>query len=251
MEGHKVAILIVNYNMPERTDALVEHVSCCVKWPHALVVIDNGSDLVSPSKYTNLWLPENRQTTGGWLAGLRFADSLDDDFFAYWFLITSAEFPDGDRDPLSPMAQWLVDEPDAVGVHPALTEDSTTAWTHLISQNGNMKPRRTWMIDNIASLWRADWFNENDRFDPELKYAWGIDLETCFKARQQGRSLWVDERSLIKKVTNIGYLMERMHMKADTRGQLAGQNMADVLSERYGANWWDRMLKEDVNDEWR
>ena len=251
MEGHKVAILIVNYNMPERTNALVEHVSCCVKWPHALVVIDNGSDLVSPSKYTNLWLPENRQTTGGWLAGLRFADSLDDDFFAYWFLITSAEFPDGDRDPLSPMAQWLVDEPDAVGVHPALTEDSTTAWTHLISQNGNMKPRRTWMIDNIASLWRADWFNKNDRFDPELKYAWGIDLETCFKARQQGRSLWVDERSLIKKVTNIGYLMERMHMKADTRGQLAGQNMADVLSERYGANWWDRMLKEDVNDEWR
>ena len=251
MEGHKVAILIVNYNMPERTNALVEHVSCCVKWPHALVVIDNGSDLVSPSKYTNLWLPENRQTTGGWLAGLRFADSLDDDFFAYWFLITSAEFPKGDSDPLSPMAQWLMDEPDAVGVHPALTEDSTTAWTHLISQNGNMKPRRTWMIDNIASLWRADWFNENDRFDPELKYAWGIDLETCFKARTQGRSLWVDERSRIKKVTNIGYDMERMNMKASNREQLAGQNMADVLSGRYGANWWERMLKEDVNNDWR
>lgn len=251
MVEHKAAILIVNYNMPERTNALVERVSRYVRWPHELIVIDNGSDLVSPSKHTNLWLPENRQTTGGWLAGLRFADSLDDDFFAYWFLITSAEFPPGNNDPLSPMAQWLVDEPDAVGVHPALTDDSTTAWTHLISRNGSNEPRRTWMIDNIASLYRADWFDENGRFDPALKYAWGIDLETCFKARQQGRSLWVDERSRIKKVTNIGYDLGRMNMSASNREQLAGNNMAEVLSDRYGANWWERMLNEEVSDAWR
>jgi hypothetical protein len=84
-----------------------------------------------------------------------------------------------------------------------------------------------------------------------LKYAWGIDLETCFKARQQGRSLWVDERSWIKKVTNIGYDMGRMNMGASQREQLAGANMAEVLSGRYGPNWWDRMLNEGVNNDWR
>jgi hypothetical protein len=107
------------------------------------------------------------------------------------------------------------------------------------------------MIDNIASLYRADWFDEIGRFDPELKYAWGIDLETSFKARNQGRSLWVDERSWIKKVTNIGYDLGRMKMSATNREQLAGQNMAEVLSGRYGPNWWERMLNERVSDEWR
>lgn len=247
---NKVAVLIVNYNMPERAGALYRHIAKTVKWPHEVILIDNGSDLTEPSQFTNLWLPENRQTTGGWLAGLRFADSLDDDFFAYWFLITSAEFPPGDADPLAPLASLLVNLPQAVGVHPALTEDSTTAWTHLIARGVN-ELRRTWMIDNIASLYRAEWFNDIGRFDPDLKYAWGIDLETCWLARHDHRSLWVHEGSRIKKVTNVGYDMGRMNMSASQREQLAGNNMADVLSKRYGNDWWDRMLNENVEDEWR
>ncbi|MGB7054830.1 MAG: hypothetical protein WBE28_05880 [bacterium] len=251
MAGRKVAIFIVNFNMPERADALAEHVKNNVKWPYKLFLIDNGSDQCAPAENTNVFLLENVQTTGGWLAGLKEADRQGEDWFAYWFLITSAEFTDFRGDPLAPMVSWLMNKTDAVGVHPALTEDSTTAWKHLIARDHKLAIRRTWMIDNIASLWRADWFDENGRFDPELKYAWGIDLETCFKARTQGRSLWVDERVWVKKVTNIGYDMGRMNMSASNREQLAGQNMADVLSGRYGDAWWDRMLNEKVNDAWR
>ena len=248
----KVAIFVVNYNMPERADALAWHIRQTVKWPHELFVIDNGSDLCPPSKFTNVFLENNVQTTGGWLAGLEEADKRDQDWLAYWFLITSAEFLQGiDDDPLAPMARFLTEDSNAVGVHPALAADSTTAWIHLVSRDGSDEPRRTWMIDNIASLYRADWFDANDRFDSTLKYAWGIDLETCFKAREQGRSLWVDERSQIKKVTNIGYDMERMNMNASSREQIAGLNMAEVLSSRYGLHWWDRMLNEGVNDDWR
>ena len=251
MAGRKVAIFIVSYNMPERADALAGCIQQRVEWPYELFVIDNGSDICPPSRYTNVFLENNVQTTGGWLAGLEEADKHGEDWLAYWFLITSAEFLYGIRDPLKPMADLLVADDEAVGVHPALTSDSTTAWTHLISRDGKLKPRRTWMIENIASLWRADWSDENGRFDPALKYAWGIDLETCFKARTQGHSLWVDERSWIKKVTNIGYDMDRMNMSASNREQLAGANMAAVLSGRYGPNWWDRMLNEEVSNAWR
>ena len=52
----KVAIFIVNYNMPERTDALVGHIQQTVKWPYELFVIDNGSDLCPPSEYTTVYL---------------------------------------------------------------------------------------------------------------------------------------------------------------------------------------------------
>ena len=251
MAGRKVAIFIVSYNMPERADALASHVLRSVKWPYQLFVIDNGSDLCPPALHTDIFLERNLQTTGGWLAGLEEADKCDEDWLAYWFLITSAEFPLGIGDPLAPMAELLIEDNKAVGVLPALTPDSTTAWTHLITRNGRNEPRRTWMIDNIASLWRADWFDSNGRFDSALKYAWGIDLEASLRARQQGYSLWVDERSQIKKVTNVGYDLGRMNMGAREREQLAGANMAEVLSSRYGPNWWDRMLNEDVNNEWR
>jgi len=244
MQTSRVAIIISNYNMVERCDALCEHIQETVVWPHDLIVVDNGSDLVRPSRYTTLRINPNRQTTGGWLAGIDYAGP---DYLAYWILITSAEFPSGHNDPLTPMAMLLVENPEAVGVHPALTEDSSTAWEHLKARGGD--PRRTWMLDNIAALWRADWLHEIGLFDPALRYAWGVDLETCWFARKHGRSLWVDERAQVKKVTDIGYHMRRMNMSADERRLLAGENMAHVLCERYGPTWWERMNREYLSDE--
>ena len=239
-----VAILIVNYNMQERTDALVESINRRVKYPHIVIVIDNGSDQQAPSKYTNVKIRPNIQTTGGWLEGIKAAEPFKP--YAYWFLITSAEFPEGDDDPLAPMVELL--EAGAVGVHPTLTTDSTTSWKHMIDRGTN-KPRLTWMIDNIASLYKADWFDSIGRFDPALTYAWGIDLETCWKARRDSLPIYIDERVHIKKVTNIGYKMNRMGMTAEQREQRAGANMAAILSHRYGVNWWDRMTNEYVTEE--
>jgi len=250
---NKVAILIPSYNMPERAEALVEFISNHVEYPHDTILIDNGSDIKLPSIYSTITLAENIQTTGAWLMGLHYADMLalkyHQPYFAYWFLITSAEFV-GTADVLAPMAELLESDPNAVGVHPALTEDSTTSWKHLIERGTNV-PRQTWMIDNIASLYRADWFDSIGRFDPEMRYAWGIDLETCYIARRDNRSLWVDERVKVKKVTNIGYNMNRMKMSASEREQLAGENMRSVLYKKYGSNYWRMMMEANVKDEWR
>lgn len=242
--NNRVAIIISNYNMPERTDALCAHIRARVRWPHDLVVVDNGSDLVAPSKYSTVHLNPNRQTTGGWLAGIDYAGP---DYLAYWILITSTEFLPGDDDMLAPLAGLLLEDQNAAGVHPALTADSTTAWEHLKTCGG--QPRRTWMIDNIAALWRADWLHSIGLFDPALRYAWGVDLEASWFARKQERGLWIDERVQVKKVTDIGYTMKRMNMSAGDRQHLAGQNMAHVLTERYGPGWWERMTREHVTDE--
>jgi len=243
---NKVAIFITNYNMPERTDALAVYILDRVQWPVDLFVIDNGSDLCPPSKYTNVRLPQNVQTTGGWLAGVEEARGKNGKYLAYWFIITSAEFVDG-KDVLTPMALALCDYPSVVGIHPALTEDSTTAWEHLKNRRGH-GVRRTWMIDNICSLWRADWWEEQGGWDPELKYAWGIDFEMSYKAREQERLLWVHDGVEVRKVTDIGYSMDRMNMTADQRVGLASANMADVLSRRYGPNWNWKMLNQYVED---
>ena len=116
---------------------------------------------------------------------------------------------------------------------------------------GEKKPRRTHHIDNIAALYRASWFDSIGRFDDQLTMAHGIDLETCWKARKQNKTLWIDERVQIEKISNIGYLMERMNMSADERVKLARAEMDSVLAPRYGANYWSFLQNDGVTEEMR
>ena len=243
----RVAAFIVNFNMPERADALAEYIAANVKSPCDVFVIDNGSELKKPSKYTALRLDENVQTTNGWLMGLHYADALarkhGKPYFAYWFIITSAEFVPGTGDPLTPMLKCFESYDHAVACHPVLTKDSTTSWEHMKGVTG-AGWTKTWMVDNIASLYRADWFDSIGRFDPALTYAWGIDLETCWKARRDNKTIWLSESVPVKKVTDIGYSMKRMNMTAQERQAKAGDQMREILSDRYGPQWWNRMNNE-------
>lgn len=257
--GNRIAIILPNYNMPEAVEHMGRYLEENAEWPHDFIVVDNGSDLIMPSPYTRVRLPKNVQTTGGWLAGLQMADDLakarQEPYLGYIFTITSASFDRRVRKcPISPMAKLLLGVEKAVGVHAALTVDSTTAWHHLVTRHvkrADPKPRRTWMIENIWALYRASWFDRVGRFDPALTFAWGCDLETSYIARQQGRSLWIDERVLVRKVTDIGYEMDRMNMTADERQFRARTEMAHILTKKYGINWEKLMRSEKVNDAWR
>jgi len=234
---NRVAVLIVNYNMPERADALAEHIQEYSKTPFDLYLIDNGSDIMKPAKYTTVRLDKNVQTTNGWLAGLASADHSGIDYCAYWFLITSAKFTEA-KDPLTPMFELMHSDNDIVGVHPALTKSSTTHWKHLITKGGT-EPRQVFMIDNIASLYRADWFDSIGRFDKRFVYGWGIDLETGYLARKDGKRIYVCEQSKIHKTTDIGYTMGRMGMDAIERRRLATWNMEQIFYNKYGEYWRD------------
>ncbi len=230
----RVAVFIVNYNMNERADALFEYLAKNETWPHDVYLIDNGSNITKPSEYTNVFIKENIQTTNGWLEGLKVADLKLFDYFAYMFIITSAEFNSSSKKPISSMIRKLIEDANAVGVHASLTKNSTTGWTHLIHRERYRGFRQTHFIDNICSLYRADWFNSIGRFDKNLVFAWGIDLETGYTARKQKRTLWIDEDIQVSKETNIGYKMNRMNMKATERSKLAKENMDNILSAKYG-----------------
>jgi hypothetical protein len=243
----RAAVIIPNYNMPERTEKIV-------RWleknedplSYDLYVVDNGSDLVAPAYGTNVSLPRNRQTTLGILAGLDAAKLSEKFYFAYWVIITSTEFPDGQEGMLTNMLDVMTRDARIAIMHPGLTDDSTTAWNHLKQHHGEIW--NTWMVDNIAALYNAKWFDSIGWFDPLLTMAWGIDLETCYKARQQDKRIVVDGRYQVRKTTNIGYTMGRMNMSAEERTELAHAQMAAILEARYGPTWHDKMYEEGVTD---
>ena len=67
------------------------------------------------------------------MSGVKMADSLDDDFFAYWLIITSCAFYreyDGKNymkiDPLELLLDVLIDDPRAYAVQPAFTFNEKT-----------------------------------------------------------------------------------------------------------------------------
>lgn len=152
----RVAVFIVNYNMNERADALYKYLQEKEIWPHDIYLIDNGSDITPPSQNTNVFIKKNVQTTNGWLEGMKFADKKSFDYFAYMFIITSAEFTQKSEKPISSMIRKLIEDENAVGVHASLTKNSTTAWDHLIHRAKHKGFRQTFFIDNICSLYKAD-----------------------------------------------------------------------------------------------
>lgn len=249
----RVAVILTNFNMVERADAMGDYIKEYAKWPHDFYCVDNASDMVPPSKYTNVYLKENIQTTGGWLAGLKAADESGVDYLAYVFTITSCDFPEWQKiDPIAPLARLLLKDDNAVGVHPALTDDSTTDWTEMKTRGGDA-PRPIWHLDNLFAMYRADWFNKIGRFDPELTYAHGPDLETGWYARDQGRGLYIHEGVQIRKISQIGYIMDRMHMTTAQRNANAMEEMQRVLGRKWGA-WpecWHRLITESVTPEMR
>lgn len=248
-ERKRVACFIVNYNMPERAEALYKFLSVRAGYPTDVYLIDNGSDQVPKAEHTNIELPKNIQTTGGWLEGVEIARQSTYGYMAYMFFITSTELILGLSDNIvKKMVEVLYNDDTAVGVHPALTTDSTTAWEHLKARGGSYL-RPTWFIDNIASMYRASFYDAVGGFDRKMIYAHGIDLELCYLARKRGNTLWVNEDVQVRKITDIGYTMGRMGMDAETRRQLATANMVEVLNDKYGVDWANLMYNGFVTPE--
>lgn len=239
-KNNRLAVIITNYNMVERADALAQYIKDNVKYPTDVILVDNGSDQTQISKYTSLALGSNVQTTHGWLMGLKYADSLEVfenfKYFAYSFVITSTEIVLNQGDILTKLMRPLVRDDTVVAVHPALTTDSTSWWKHLMTR-GTSGFRLTNMIDNIFSIYRADWYNKQGRFDESLTYAWGIDMEFSYYARRDNMKILVADDILVKKVTNIGYQMNRMNMSGEDRFKNARAQIQEYFTKKYGDNY--------------
>ena len=233
----RVAFIITNYNMPERTDQIVENIRKKVQWPVDIIVVDNGSDLQKQSKYTTIRLEKNVQTTNGWLVGLQYAKSLAAArkicYFAYWLWITSCLYDETQNDVLTPLAQFLIDHPKAAGIGPALTKDSTTHWDHLKKISGSNTPRKVHFIDELGVLWRASFFDSIGWFDPDELHGFGVDIETGYLARYSGRDIYLHDGVTVKKTSGVAYKMNRMNVRSRKRNKLAVAEMSMLLRRRY------------------
>lgn len=98
----KVAILLLNFNLPEMTDKLVEQIKKNIKFSHQLFLLDNGSEPDKRSKYATHILEKNIGMNGG-IQYLWDLVKEDAQFDGYWFLCNDIILDEG-RDYLQEMA---------------------------------------------------------------------------------------------------------------------------------------------------
>ena len=246
--SNRVAFIIVNYNMVERTDQIVENIRKKTKWDVDYFVVDNGSDLVKPSRYTTIRIEKNVQTTNGWLVGLQYARSMAAAkgicYFAYWIWITTCAYDTTQGDILSPLAKFLIDNPKAAAIAPALTPSSTTGWGHLKKKSDTDKPRPVKFVDELGVLWRASFFDSILQYDPDELRGFGIDIETSYLARYCGRTVNIHDGVTVIKKSGIAYKMKRMNANAGKRGALAIKEMQSLLRRRYTKEYYPALRTE-------
>ena len=246
---NKVAIILLNYNMPERADDAVANILARVRVPYELIVVDNGSDIMEPANSTTLMLSKNVQVSNGFRMGLAYADAIAAweriEFFAYWFLITSLQFlPDERYDPLARLLGPMLLDPKAVFVVPTLTPETITAWENMKNRGGT-GTRETWGTDfYLGGLVRAEWFNNIGRFNPALRYGWGICSEVNWYARKAGKKILLHENVMIQKDNNVGYEMDRMGMTAKDRATLSSDEMNYILTQKWGEGALEKLGHE-------
>ena len=234
-----VAIIISNYNMPERTDELAAWFESTTRWPHDLLVVDNGSDKVPiPARATLAWR-HNVGPAGVWRIATTYAERLARKrgvpHLGYLFCCTSTAIPERqrERDLITPLAELLESDPNAVLAHPAYTADTESYFRHMVD-GGSGGPRRLGFCEMQCGLVRADWFHAIGGYDPDFQLHWGVDIDLCMQAKRQGRGVWLHEAVHVRKEESRGYTSGRYEMSAEQRAERALAEMDAILLRKYG-----------------
>lgn len=256
---NKVAVILLNYNMPEVIEQNIAYIKRCVKWPVDIFLVDQSNDsyVVNSNEVTvSAVLSENLHATQGFNLCCRLADSYAEynnlpQYFAYWVITTTGLLdPDGDRadDCLTPCAELLLANTQAAIVQPAYREDSVGFWDHLRNK-GTGSPRQVHMIEHSAALFEGDWFRDIGFMEPQI-HIHGTDLYYSYLARMEGRTMFVHEGTWIKRYNNNMHDMNRSFEGSPAeRTNLARQSLVKFGESILGPAWEQRMVSDYVTQD--
>lgn len=262
----RVAAILLNYNMGEVIEQNVDYIKRCVKSPVDIFVVDQSSnpdwswplDEDAADKATlYASLSSNLHATHGFNTCLRLADSYAEyndlgEYFAYWVITTTGLLdPDGTRtdDCLAPLLSHLENDGNAVVVQPAYREDSKGFWQHLYTRGGT-SPRRVFMIEHSAALFRGDWFRDIGFMEPQI-HVHGTDLWYSYLARMEERGLYVHEGTWIKRHNDNMHEMGRsFEGNPQGRTTLARKSFERFGHAMLGPLWEQRLVNEYTDPAW-
>ena len=225
----KIAIIVLNYNTPEMTDALAGYLEHCLNYPRKkLYVVDNGS--AHPPRSTTHRLPANLGFTRGMYEGY-LAAAREDDYDAYWLLNSDVGFEYG-NDVLLHLADVLFSSDRHAQIAPQHNSP------HRFMEHATSEAQPVPYLEPTATLIKASTIRDVGFWDLEMTLGWGVDYDYGYRVRQAGLSNVLTSRARVthkehKSITNYSDYRDR-----------ASAEMNAVLAAKYGADWGRIMSDE-------
>jgi GT2 family glycosyltransferase len=224
-----IAIIVLNYNTPEMTDALAVYLERDLNYPRKkLYVIDNGSER-PPASATHR-LPENLGFTRGMHEGYLIA-SREDDYDAYWLLNSDVGFEYG-ADVLLRLAEVLFSSERFAQIAPQHNSP------HRFMERATSEAQPVPYLEPTATLVKSSTINRVGFWDLELTLGWGVDYDYGYRVRQAG---------LLNVLTSRARVTHKEHRSItdfDDYRERASAEMNRVLAAKYGADWGRIMSDE-------
>lgn len=240
----KVTCCILSYNLPEATDRLYNNFKEKVKKTNCeLIVFDNGSDPDKISKYTTHRINKNLKMTGGLNECLKICKKNNS--YYVWLMVNDILIKT--EEPIENMIEIIENNSNIGIVHPALTQDTVTAYDFLkYNPNEQIRFKESHMVDTICPFYTKEALDAfNWCFNPELKYGWGIDYESCYAVRKKGMKVVIDYKTQIYHFLSELYKNKRdKEFKNEMEFyQKANMNFHTYFIKKYGPNWKEKFEK--------
>lgn len=224
-----IAIIVLNYNTPEMTDALANYLESCLDYPRKkLYVVDNGS--ARPPASATHRLPENLGFTRGMHEGYLIA-SREDAYDAYWLLNSDVGFEYG-NDVLLHLARLLFSSESYAQIAPQHNSP------HRFMERATAEAQPVPYLEPTATLVKASTIGRVGFWDLELTLGWGVDYDYGYRVRQAG---------LLNVLTSRARVTHKEHKSIADFGDYRGRASAEmnaVLAAKYGADWGRIMSDE-------
>jgi len=229
-----VAVIIVNRNRPDLTDALVDQVRQMGRELTVdIFVVEMGSDKTLRSRYCSIYYndPDFRGKCYGHNVGLRLARARGN-YRYFWFLMNDLVF-DPDQDALGAMVSIADLHPDfailspteLTGVHPASTPRPDREF-HVVSS-----------CDYLSLLIPNDVINQIGFLNPSFKYSWGAIHELSYKIYQRNKKIVYCDTVTMKHLGGTTYGKVKGSVSREEYQFRAREFAARYFVEHYGKNW--------------
>ncbi len=218
----KLGILILHYNTPELTKKL------CRAIPEA-IVFDNGSDkaYTGPNRYFRF--SENYGFTKGWNEAIK---KVYHEFDAFWLMNSDILISRFSIDRI----KSLLDSHEEIGM---ITPAYNCWMKHCQKESGEL--REIPILEFTAPIIRKTVIEQCGYFDERFVRGYGIEFDYCYRMRQLGIKMFVDDSSSFH---HIGHQTINITGGMQAYSEKANFELNHGLSEKYGMNWREKILKD-------
>jgi hypothetical protein len=256
----KVAVLVLNRNMREMTEALCDSIEATCKYPHDLYVLDAASD---PDEICYRGIPmlmtENKRWAWSFAHGMeevvRNEKTLGDHIYShFWLICNDTQLDTRGADVLTTLVESLPE--DGCQIHPYQT-------THPVgSPQGRSHSRPTLprstaeflSVHNVAFVEFVCPLITRSFYDqclanfgcppvgPHFEYGWGVDYEMAYFGHQLKLKSYICDTVGITHHPGTTHLNHHKTKVEDNNQMrvLARNNMLDVLEARHGRDWGEK-----------